>query len=186
MSVMSGTWAPDSWRGKEVRQAPVYPDAVALARAESTLSDYPPLVFAGEARQLKEQLGRVAEGKAFLLQGGDCAESFAEFRANNIRDTFRVLLQMAVVLTYGAACPVVKLGRMAGQFAKPRSAPTEVQDGVELPSYRGDIVNAIEFDAAARQPDPERLIRAYNQSAATLILLRAFAQGGFADLHKVH
>jgi 3-deoxy-7-phosphoheptulonate synthase len=186
MSVMSGKWAPDTWRGKEVRQAPVYPDAGEVARVENTLADYPPLVFAGEARQLKEHLGRVAEGKAFLLQGGDCAESFAEFRANNIRDTFRVLLQMAVVLTYGAACPVVKVGRMAGQFAKPRSAPTEIQDGVELPSYRGDIINGIEFDETARVPDPDRMLRGYNQSAATLNLLRAFAQGGFADLHKVH
>jgi 3-deoxy-7-phosphoheptulonate synthase len=186
MSVMSGKWAPDTWRGKELRQAPVYPDAGEVARVENTLADYPPLVFAGEARQLKEHLGRVAEGKAFLLQGGDCAESFAEFRANNIRDTFRVLLQMAVVLTYGAACPVVKVGRMAGQFAKPRSAPTEIQDGVELPSYRGDIVNGIEFDETARVPDPDRMLRGYNQSAATLNLLRAFAQGGFADLHKVH
>jgi 3-deoxy-7-phosphoheptulonate synthase len=186
MSVMSGKWAPETWRGKEVRQAPVYPDAGEVARVESTLAVYPPLVFAGEARQLKEHLGRVAEGKAFLLQGGDCAESFAEFHANNIRDTFRVLLQMAVVLTYGAACPVVKVGRMAGQFAKPRSAPTETLDGVELPSYRGDIVNGIEFDEASRVPDPDRLLRAYNQSAATLNLLRAFAQGGFADLHKVH
>ncbi len=183
---MSGKWAPQSWRGKEARQLPVYPDAGELARAEETLANYPPLVFAGEARRLKEHLGGVAEGKAFLLQGGDCAESFAEFHANNIRDTFRVLLQMAVVLTFGAACPVVKLGRMAGQFAKPRSAPTEVQGDIELPSYRGDIVNAIEFDEAARVPDPERLLRAYNQSAATLNLLRAFAQGGFADLHKVH
>ena len=186
MSVMSGKWAPETWRGKEVRQAPVYPDAGEVARVENTLADYPPLVFAGEARQLKEHLGRVAEGKAFLLQGGDCAESFAEFHANNIRDTFRVLLQMAVILTYGAACPVVKVGRMAGQFAKPRSAPTEIQDGVELPSYRGDIINSIEFDETARVPDPDRLLRAYNQSAATLNLLRAFAQGGFADLHKVH
>jgi 3-deoxy-7-phosphoheptulonate synthase len=186
MSVMSGKWAPDTWRGKEVRQAPVYPDAGEVARVENTLAVYPPLVFAGEARQLKEHLGRVAEGKAFLLQGGDCAESFAEFRANNIRDTFRVLLQMAVVLTYGAACPVVKVGRMAGQFAKPRSTPTETLDGVELPSYRGDIINGIGFDEASRVPDPDRLLRAYNQSAATLNLLRAFAQGGFADLHKVH
>ncbi len=186
MSVMSGKWAPDTWRNKEVRQAPVYPDAGEVARVENTLADYPPLVFAGEARQLKEHLGRVAEGKAFLLQGGDCAESFAEFRANNIRDTFRVLLQMAVVLTYGAACPVVKVGRMAGQFAKPRSAPTEIQDGVELPSYRGDIINGIEFDETARVPDPDRMLRGYNQSAATLNLLRAFAQGGYADLHKVH
>jgi len=186
MSVMSGKWAPDTWRGKEVRQAPVYPDAGEVARVENTLADYPPLVFAGEARQLKEHLGRVAEGKAFLLQGGDCAESFAEFRANNIRDTFRVLLQMAVVLTYGAACPVVKVGRMAGQFAKPRSAPTEIQDGVELPSYRGDIINGIEFDETARVPDPDRMLRGYNQSAATLNLLRAFAQGGYADLNQVH
>jgi 3-deoxy-7-phosphoheptulonate synthase len=183
---MAGKWTPDSWRGREIRQVPEYPDPVALERVEATLATFPPLVFAGEARRLKEELGGVAEGRAFLLQGGDCAESFAEFRANNIRDTFRVLLQMAVALTFGAACPVVKVGRMAGQFAKPRSAPTEVQGEVELPTYRGDIINAIEFDAAARQPDPERLIRAYNQSAATLNLLRAFAQGGFADLHKVH
>jgi len=183
---MSGKWMPESWRNREARQVPEYADVAALARVERTLSEYPPLVFAGEARRLREQLAGVADGKAFLLQGGDCAESFAEFHANNIRDTFRVLLQMAVVLTFGAACPVVKVGRMAGQFAKPRSAPTETQGEVELPSYRGDIVNAIEFDAAARLPDPERLIRAYNQSAATLNLLRAFAQGGFADLHKVH
>ncbi len=183
---MSGKWAPQSWRGREARQLPVYPDAGELARAEETLANYPPLVFAGEARRLKEHLGRVAEGKAFLLQGGDCAESFAEFHADNIRDTFRVTLQMAIALTFGAACPIVKVGRMAGQFAKPRSAPTEIQDGVELPSYRGDIINGIEFDETARVPDPDRLLRAYNQSAATLNLLRAFAQGGFADLHKVH
>ncbi len=186
MSVMSGKWAPETWRGKEARQMPVYPDAGEVTRVEATLADYPPLVFAGEARKLKEHLGRVAEGKAFLLQGGDCAESFAEFHANNIRDTFRVLLQMAVVLTFGAACPVIKVGRMAGQFAKPRSAGTEVLDGVELPSYRGDIINGIEFNEASRVPDPDRLLRAYNQAAATLNLLRAFAQGGFADLHKVH
>jgi 3-deoxy-7-phosphoheptulonate synthase len=153
---------------------------------EKRLRSYPPLVFAGEARRLTQVLGDVAEGRGFLLQGGDCAESFAEFSANNIRDTFRVLLQMAVVLTFGAALPVVKVGRMAGQFAKPRSAPTETIDGVELPSYRGDIVNGIEFDKSTRAPDPERLAQAYNQSAATLNLLRAFAQGGFADLHKVH
>ncbi len=183
---MAAKWTPETWREKAISQVPEYPDPVALAHVERTLADYPPLVFAGEARRLKEHLGVVAEGKAFLLQGGDCAESFAEFRADNIRDTFRVLLQMAVVLTFGAACPVVKLGRMAGQFAKPRSAPTETQDGKELPSYRGDIVNGIEFDDAARAPDPQRLVRAYNQSAATLNLLRAFAQGGFADLHKVH
>jgi 3-deoxy-7-phosphoheptulonate synthase len=183
---MTAKWSPESWRGKEIRQVPQYPDEAALAEAEAQLSRFPPLVFAGEARRLKEQLAEVAEGKAFLLQGGDCAESFAEFHANNIRDTFRVLLQMAVVLTFGATCPIVKVGRMAGQFAKPRSAPTEVQGGQELPSYRGDIVNGIEFDAAARVPDPARLLRAYNQAAATLNLLRAFAQGGFADLKKVH
>ena len=183
---MTAKWSPESWRGKEIRQVPRYPDEAALAGVEERLANYPPLVFAGEARRLKAQLGEVAEGKAFLLQGGDCAESFAEFHPNNIRDTFRVLLQMAIVLTFGAACPVVKVGRMAGQFAKPRSAPTESQDGLELPSYRGDIINGIEFETAARQPDPERLLRAYNQAAATLNLLRAFAQGGFADLHKVH
>ena len=183
---MSDKWAPDSWRGREIRQVPSYPDPAAVEAVERTLAGYPPLVFAGEARRLKAQLGRVAEGKAFLLQGGDCAESFAEFQADNIRDTFKVMLQMAVVLTFGAACPVVKVGRMAGQFAKPRSADTEARGEVELPSYRGDIVNAIEFDEAARRPDPQRLVRAYNQAAATLNLLRAFAQGGFADLHKVH
>ncbi len=183
---MSAKWAPDSWRGKPVSQMPDYPDPAKVAAVEAKLRSYPPLVFAGEARNLMTSLGRVAEGKAFLLQGGDCAESFAEFGANNIRDTFRVLLQMAVVLTFGAACPVVKVGRMAGQFAKPRSAPTEKIGDVELPSYRGDNINAIEFDAAARTPDPERLAQSYNQSAATLNLLRAFAQGGFADLHKVH
>ncbi len=183
---MSVKWTPDSWRGMPISQVPDYPDSKALAAVEATLAQYPPLVFAGEARRLREQLAGVAEGQAFLLQGGDCAESFAEFHANNIRDTFRVLLQMAVVLTFGAACPVVKVGRMAGQFAKPRSAPTEVQGGVELPSYRGDIVNGIDFNADNRAPDPDRLLRAYNQSAATLNLLRAFALGGFADLHKVH
>ena len=183
---MSGKWAPDSWRTKPIRQVPDYPDAAALAAAETTLASYPPLVFAGEARRLKADLARVADGRAFLLQGGDCAESFAEFHPNNIRDTFRVLLQMAVVMTFGAACPVVKVGRLAGQFAKPRSAATEVQGDVELPSYRGDIINGIDFTAEARVPDPARLVQAYNQAAATLNLLRAFAQGGFADLHKVH
>ena len=183
---MLDKWTPESWRGRPIRQVPAYQDQAGLSEAVKTLAEAPPLVFAGEARLLKEQLGKVAEGGAFLLQGGDCAESFAEFHANNIRDTFRVLLQMAVVLTFGAACPVVKVGRMAGQFAKPRSEPTESQGEVELPSYRGDIVNGIEFDAAAREPDPQRLVRAYNQSAATLNLLRAFAQGGFADLETVH
>lgn len=185
-ATMSAKWAPDSWRSRPISQVPDYPDAAKLQSVEDRLKSYPPLVFAGEARRLMENLGNVAEGKAFLLQGGDCAESFAEFSANNIRDTFRVLLQMAVVLTFGAALPVVKVGRMAGQFAKPRSAPTETVGGVELPSYRGDIVNGMAFNAEARVPDPERLVQSYNQSAATLNLLRAFAQGGFADLHKVH
>lgn len=183
---MTKTWTPDSWRSRPVRQVPVYPDGAALNAVEEQLRSYPPLVFAGEARRLKKQLGEVAEGRAFLLQGGDCAESFAEFHPNNIRDTFRVLLQMAVALTYAASCPVVKVGRIAGQFAKPRSADTETQDGLELASYRGDIINGIEFEADARTPDPYRMIRAYSQAAATLNLLRAFAQGGYANLHSVH
>ncbi|MEE8545537.1 MAG: 3-deoxy-7-phosphoheptulonate synthase class II [Alphaproteobacteria bacterium] len=183
---MTAKWTPDNWRRMPIRQAPEYPDAAALEAVETRLGSYPPLVFAGEARQLKRELARAAEGRAFLLQGGDCAESFAEFHADNIRDTFRVLLQMAVVLTFAAACPVIKVGRMAGQFAKPRSEPNEARDGIELPSYRGDIVNAIEFEAEARKPDPERMLQAYAQSAATLNLLRAFAQGGYADLHRVH
>jgi 3-deoxy-7-phosphoheptulonate synthase len=183
---MAGKWTPESWRSRPIQQQPDWTDPKALADAEAELRKYPPLVFAGEARNLKAALARVAEGKAFLLQGGDCAESFAEFSANNIRDTFKVLLQMAVVLTFGAACPIVKVGRMAGQFAKPRSDKTETQDGVSLPSYRGDIVNGMDFTPAARQPDPARQLRCYNQSAATLNLLRAFAQGGFADLQKVH
>ncbi len=183
---MARKWSPDSWRGMPIRQVPEYPDAAALESVEATLRHYPPLVFAGEARRLEKALGDVAEGRAFLLQGGDCAESFSEFHPNNIRDTFRVLLQMAVVLTYGAACPVVKVSRMAGQFAKPRSSDTETLNGVTLPSYRGDIVNGPEFTAAARIPDPARMVQAFSQSAATLNLLRAFAQGGYADLHRVH
>ncbi len=183
---MAAPWSPDSWHGLPIAQQPEYPDAEALATVLARLKVSPPLVFAGEARRLKAQLGEVAEGRAFLLQGGDCAESFAEFHADNIRDTFRVLLQMAVILTFAAACPVVKVGRMAGQFAKPRSEPFEERDGVTLPSYRGDNINGIEFEAKARTPDPERLIRAYSQAAATLNLLRAFAQGGYADLHGVH
>ena len=184
--VTKAKWTPDSWRGKPVKQAPDYPDAKAVEAVEATLTRYPPLVFAGEARRLKAALADVVAGKAFLLQGGDCAESFAEFHPNNIRDTFRVLLQMAVVLTYGAACPVVKVSRMAGQFAKPRSADTETQNGVTLPAYRGDIINGMDFTAASRKPDPARMLQAYSQSAATLNLLRAFAQGGYADLHRVH
>ena len=182
----SRTWTPDSWRQREARQLPVYADQLALARTEAELQTYPPLVFAGEARDLTAALAEVSDGRAFLLQGGDCAESFAEFHPNNIRDTFRVLLQMAVVLTFASKLPVVKVGRMAGQFAKPRSGDTEVQDGVELPSYRGDNVNGIDFTAAARAPDPARMMRGYMQSAATLNLLRAFASGGYANLHQVH
>jgi 3-deoxy-7-phosphoheptulonate synthase len=183
---MTESWSPESWRTRPAQQLPEYPDPAALAEIEARLQCYPPLVFAGEARRLKAALKEAAEGRAFLLQGGDCAESFAEFRANNIRDTFRVLLQMAVVLTFGAACPVVKLGRMAGQFAKPRSAPTETLGAVTLPSYRGDIINGQDFTAEARIPDPQRMLQCYSQSAATLNLLRAFAQGGYADLHQVH
>ncbi len=179
-------WAPDSWQSHEARQMPHWPDSAALERVEQTLANYPPLVFAGEARELTSALAQVEAGKAFLLQGGDCAESFAEFHPNNIRDTFRVILQMAVVLTFAAKLPVVKLGRMAGQFAKPRSSDLEEINGVALPSYRGDIVNDIAFEADGRVPDPERMVRAYSQSAATLNLLRAFASGGYANLHQVH
>ncbi len=182
---MSETWSPDSWRSKPILQAPVYPDPEVMEAVVERMRTLPPLVFAGEARKLVKSLGRVAHGKAFLLQGGDCAESFAEFHPDNIRDTFKVLLQMALVLTYGSACPVVKVGRLAGQFAKPRSSNTETRDDVTLPSYRGDMINGSEFTEPARVPDPERLVRAYYHSAATLNLLRAFAQGGFADLYQV-
>jgi 3-deoxy-7-phosphoheptulonate synthase len=183
---MAAKWAPESWRSHDGQQMPDYRDLAALNAAEETLRNYPPLVFAGEARQLQTELADVAQGKAFLLQGGDCAESFAEFHPNNIRDTFRVLLQMAVVLTFAGKVPVIKLGRMAGQFAKPRSTPTETIDGVELPSYRGDIINDIAFEPAAREPDPQRMIRAYSQAASTLNLLRAFSSGGYANLQQVH
>ena len=183
---MSENWSPESWRSKPVVQVPEYQDPSALLAAEDKLRNYPPLVFAGEARNLRAQLADVAEGKAFLLQGGDCAESFAEFHPNNIRDTFRVLLQMAVVLTFASGKPVVKVGRLAGQFAKPRSSDFEEQKGVKLPSYRGDMVNDMVFSEEARAPDPDRMIQAYNQSAATLNLLRAFAQGGYANLEEVH
>ena len=183
---MSNTWSPTTWRDLPIRQQPSYPDVAAKVAMEERLRTCPPLVFAGEARDLRSQLGAVAEGRAFLLQGGDCAEAFAEFHPDHIRDTFRVLLQMAVVLAYGAGMPVIKVGRMAGQFAKPRSADTETLDGVELPSYRGDIINGIEFEPATRAPDPERMYNAYAQAAATLNLLRALAQGGYADLHQVH
>lgn len=179
-------WSPNSWRTKPICQVPTYPDRAALAEVEARMATYPPLVFAGEARKLKKALGAVANGEGFLLQGGDCAESFAEHGADNIRDFFRVFLQMAIVLTFAGAQPVVKVGRIAGQFAKPRSSDTEEVDGVVLPSYRGDIINGIEFSEASRAPDPARQEMAYRQSAATLNLLRAFAQGGYANLENVH
>ena len=179
-------WTPESWRAKPVEQSPVYADSAALAEVERQLAGYPPLVFAGEARKLKRLLGKAQAGEAFLLQGGDCAESFGEHSADNIRDFFRVFLQMAVVLTFAAASPVVKVGRIAGQFAKPRSADVETKDGVTLPAYRGDIVNNIDFTAEAREPDPRRQLEAFRQSAATLNLLRAFATGGYANLENVH
>jgi 3-deoxy-7-phosphoheptulonate synthase len=183
---MLTNWTPDSWRKFPVVQVPDYADAQKLDVVEKRLAGFPPLVFAGEARKLKRKLARVAEGRAFLLQGGDCAESFAEHSADNIRDFFRVFLQMSVVMTFAGGQPVVKVGRIAGQFAKPRSQPTEVIDGVEYPIYRGDIINATEVSLEGRQPDPERQIMAYRQSAATLNLLRAFAQGGYANLEHVH
>ncbi len=184
---MTDRWTPQSWRQKPAKHVPTdYPDGAALERVEQTLRSMPPLVFAGEARRLKSLLGDVAEGKAFLLQGGDCAESFKEFHADNIRDTFRLILQMAVVMTFAGGKPVVKVGRIAGQFAKPRSEPIETIDGVTLPSYRGDIINGMDFEPEQRAPDPERLLKAYGQSAATLNLLRAFAGGGYADLYNIH
>lgn len=179
-------WQPDSWRKLPIQQQPTYQDKLKLQEAEQRLAKYPPLVFAAEARELYRQLGDVAEGKGFLLQGGDCAESFDEFNAPKIRDTFKVILQMAIVLTFAGRCPVTKVARMAGQYAKPRSSDMETVNGVSLPSYRGDIINNFEFTDAARQPDPERMIEAYHRSAATLNLLRAFAQGGLADLHQVN
>ena len=179
-------WTVNSWRGYKAKHIPEYPDKSELEKTENQLKTYPPLVFAGEARDLKRHLAKVSEGKAFLLQGGDCAESFDDFNADYIRDTFKVLLQMSVTLTAAGNCPVVKVGRMAGQFAKPRSSPKEEIDGVELESYKGDIINDMEFTKSSRMPDPQRMIRAYTQSAATLNLLRAFAKGGFSDLNKVH
>jgi 3-deoxy-7-phosphoheptulonate synthase, class II len=183
---MMTKWTPNSWRAKPIQQVPAYPDAAALEEVEGRLATFPPLVFAGEARKLKKQLASVAAGDAFLLQGGDCAESFAEHGADNIRDFFRVFLQMSVVLTFAGAQPVVKVGRIAGQFAKPRSSDIETKDGVSLPSYRGDIINGIDFDEKSRTPDPARQEMAYRQAAATLNLLRAFAQGGYANLENVH
>ncbi|MBY4892293.1 3-deoxy-7-phosphoheptulonate synthase [Jannaschia sp. EhC01] len=182
----ASSWTKSDWRAKPRVQMPDYLDADALEAVEAQLRQYPPLVFAGEARTLRDELAAVSRGDGFLLQGGDCAESFAEFSADNIRDTFKVMLQMATVLTFGAKVPVVKIGRMAGQFAKPRSAPTETVNGVELPSYRGDIINDLDFTPEARIPNPEKMLRAYTQAAATLNLLRAFSKGGFADIHRVH
>ncbi|WP_298918388.1 class II 3-deoxy-7-phosphoheptulonate synthase [uncultured Roseobacter sp.] len=179
-------WTKSSWRAKPRIQMPDYPDQAALEAVEAQLARFPLLVFAGEARRLKERLGAAGRGEAFLLQGGDCAESFDQFSSDAIRDTFKVMLQMAIVLTHGAKVPVIKVGRMAGQFAKPRSAPTETVDGVELPSYRGDIINELDFTAKARIPDPEKMLRAYTQAAATLNLIRAFSTGGYADVHQVH
>ncbi len=184
---MSPRWTPAAWRAKPARHMPAdYPDAAALARVEDELAAMPPLVFAGEARRLTHHLGEVAEGRAFLLQGGDCAESFKEFHADNIRDFFRLILQMAVVLTFAGGKPVVKVGRIAGQFAKPRSDEVETVDGVTLPSYRGDIINGPDFTPQSRAPDPQRLLRAYAQSSSTLNLIRAYAGGGFADLYNIH
>jgi 3-deoxy-7-phosphoheptulonate synthase len=183
---MKPNWQPDSWRQRPIAQEPTYPDQAVLTAVLARIATYPPLVFAGEARKLKAGLAKAAAGKAFLLQGGDCAESFAEHGADNIRDFFRVFLQMAVALTFAGAMPVIKVGRIAGQFAKPRTAPTERQGDVELPAYRGDIVNGIEFTAASRIPDPARIDMAYRQSAATLNLIRAFATGGYANLENAH
>lgn len=179
-------WVKSAWRNKPRVQMPEYTDAAKLNAVEAQLAKYPPLVFAGETQTLKKQLAAASRGEAFLLQGGDCAESFAEFGADQIRDTFKVMLQMAMVLTFGAKVPVVKVGRMAGQFAKPRSAPTETSNGVELPSYRGDIINGFDFTPESRVPDPDRMLQAYTQAAASLNLLRAYSKGGFADVHRVH
>ncbi|MGA9658173.1 MAG: 3-deoxy-7-phosphoheptulonate synthase class II [Asticcacaulis sp.] len=184
---MNKIWSPNDWRSKPALHMPNdYPDTQSLHAVEAELSHLPPLVFAGEARRLTEALGKVAQGEAFLLQGGDCAESFKEFSADNIRDTFRLILQMAVVLTFAGGKPVVKVGRIAGQFGKPRSSAVETIDGVTLPSYRGDNINGMDFTEESRLPDPQRLIKAYNQSSATLNLLRAFASGGYADLYNIH
>lgn len=182
---MKDNWSTASWRDKPAKQLPAYPDETALSAAEKELSQLPPLVFAGEARNLKAQLADAALGNSFVLQGGDCAESFSEFGANKIRDTFRVLMQMSIAMTFAGSMPIVKMGRMAGQFAKPRSDDTETANGVTLPVYRGDIINGYDFNEASRVPDPQRMIKAYYQSAATLNLLRAFASGGYADLHAI-
>jgi len=186
MNKIQQGWSPSSWRKFKALHQPLYQKPEALSKVMTQIKKMPPLVFAGEVRQLRKQLALAAEGNAFVLQGGDCAESFAEFSADNLRDTFSVLLQMAVIMTFAAGFPVVKIGRMAGQFVKPRSSPTEEKDGKTLPSYLGDMVNSIKFNEASRRADPSRILQGYNQSAATLNLLRAFSVGGFADLHQVH
>ncbi len=187
MSTLTNTWSPSSWRNKPAKHIPDdYPNPAHLDEVEATLSGYPPLVFAGEVRRLKQHLGDVSMGKAFLMQGGDCAESFREFHPDNLRDMFRVMMQMAVVLTYGGGKPVIKVGRIAGQFAKPRSSPIETIDGITLPSYRGDNINGMEFTPESRTPDPERLLKAYGQAASTLNLIRAFSTGGYANLNNIH
>ena len=183
---MATTWTPSSWRSKPILQVPTYGDAALLASTEQKLSSLPPLVTAGEVRKLKSALAKAVTGEAFLLQGGDCAEAFAEFNTNHIRDTFKLILQMAVSMTFGAQVPIIKVGRMAGQFAKPRSADTETKDGVTLPSYRGDIVNMREFTAEARVPNPLRMLDAYHQSSSSLNFVRGLASGGFANLAQIH
>ncbi len=180
------SWSPSSWRGFPIKQQPTYEDQELLKAVEEELRSYPPLIFAGEARNLQEDLARVGRGEAFIVQGGDCAESFASFNADSIKNLFKLILQMSVVMTYSSGKPVVKIGRVAGQFAKPRSSDFEEKNGVKLPSYRGDIINDIAFTEEARRPDPRRMLRAYNQSAATMNLLRAFSRGGMADLNQVH
>jgi len=180
------SWSPNSWRAFPIKQQPTYQDQESLKAVEEALRGYPPLIFAGESRDLKEQLAKAGRGEAFIIQGGDCAESFSDFHADSIKNLFKLLLQMSIVMTYANGKPVVKIGRVAGQFAKPRSSDFEEIDGVKLPSYRGDIINDIPFTAEARIPDPKRMLRAYNQSAATLNLLRAFSRGGLADLNEVH
>lgn len=179
-------WNPKSWREFPIKQHPVYPEISELEAVESELKSYPPLVFAGEARNLKKRFEEASKGQAFLLQGGDCAESFSQFHAVNIRDLFKVIIQMGAILTFAGSCPIIKVGRIAGQFAKPRSSDTEIIGDIELPSYRGDMINAMEFNATSRLPDPKRMLQAYHQSAATLNLIRAFAQGGLANLNEVH
>ena len=180
------SWSPSSWREFPIKQQPEYKDKEALKEIEEQLSSFPPLIFAGEARNLKEELAKAGRGEAFIVQGGDCAESFASFNADTIKNLFKLILQMSVVIAYSSGKPIVKIGRVAGQFAKPRSSDFEEKDGVKLPSYRGDIINDIKFSAEAREPDPYRMIRAYYQSAATMNLLRAFSRGGLADLNQVH